>query len=66
MAEKQWSCGCMEVDGKLVKECKVTEFNPVCFRKLQEATAKLPDALPVHDADGKFVGYKVPEVKDGV
>jgi hypothetical protein len=25
----------MEVDGKLVQECKQSDFNPVCFRKAQ-------------------------------
>ena len=55
MPEKQWSCGCMEVDGKLVQECKQSEFNPVCFRKAQEA------AKETHVVDE----HKV-EVPDGV
>ena len=58
MPEKQWSCGCMEVDGKLVQECKVTEFNPVCFRKAQEnrperrVDVQQPPVAPVEVKDG--------------
>lgn len=59
MPEKQWSCGCMEVDGKLVNECKVTEFNPACFRKAQERT--------VDESKGTLgPGSAKPEVPSGV
>lgn len=45
--QKQWSCGCMEVDGQLVDECSQVKpaellqshqrsvYSPVCYRKEQ-------------------------------
>lgn len=58
--EKQWSCGCMEVDGQLVQQCsqvlpvgeltsdKKSLYSAECFRQTQEAPA--PVEAPVEVA----------------
>ena len=52
----------MEVDGKLVQECKQSEFNPVCFRKAQENRPER--RVDVHQPPVSPVAKT--EVKDGV
>jgi len=68
MPEKQWSCGCMEVDGKLVQECKQSEFNPVCFRKAQEnrperrVTTQPPPVAPIEVSNPRHVRFLESEI----
>lgn len=50
--QKQWSCGCMEVDGQLVQQCSQVQpvgeltsdkrslYSAECFRQTQEAPAQ--------------------------
>lgn len=56
--QKQWSCGCMEVDGQLVDECSQVKpaeplqshqrsvYSPVCYRK-RETEPEAVTAIPV-------------------
>lgn len=78
--QKQWSCGCIEVDGQLAEECTQVQpsgplqshqrslYSPVCYRKRVEVSEP-SEPLPV---DAVLTGDEVggttvtPEAADGV